>query len=72
MYPFFFFLIRPATTGQRALNTEAEMGIEFNNTSSEGTVPKADEVADTLVAAVTNSSNNFNLSVDSTTVKVVG
>lgn len=70
MYPFFF--IRPATTGQRAANTEAEMGIEFNNTASEGTVPRADEVAETLVNAVSNSSNNFNISVDTTTVKVIG
>lgn len=48
------------------------MGIEFNNTASEAPVPKADEVADTLVAAVTNTSNNFNLSVDSSSVKVIG
>lgn len=48
------------------------MGIEFNNTASEDTIPQADEVAQTLVTAVTNSSNNFSLSVDSSSVKVIG
>lgn len=70
MHP--FFLIRPATTLQRMQNTEAEMGIEFNNTASETSVPEADDVVITLVAAVSNSSNNFNVSVDTNTVTVIG
>lgn len=48
------------------------MGIEFNNTASEETVPNSEEVADTLVTAVSNTSNNFNLTIDSSSVKVVG
>lgn len=69
MYPFFN---RRASTGRRTENTEAEMGIEFNNTASENTIPKADEVAQTLITAVSNSSNNFSLGVDASSVKIIG
>lgn len=48
------------------------MGIEFNSTVPQEQIPQAGEVAQTLITAVSNSSNNFSLGVDTSTVKVVG
>lgn len=48
------------------------MGIEFNSTASQDQIPKPDAVAQTLISAASNSSNSFNISIDSSSVKVVG
>lgn len=55
----------------RASNTEAEVDVEFNNTASPEQIPQAEAVATTLVEAFSNSSNNFNLTVDTSSVAVV-
>ena len=55
----------------RASNTEAEVDVEFNNTASPEQIPKAAAVATTLVEAFTNSSSNFNLTVNTNSVTVV-
>lgn len=56
----------------RTTNTEAEVGIEFNSTASQEQIPKADAVAQTLISAATNSSNNFSISIEASSIKVVG
>ncbi|KAK2814598.1 hypothetical protein Q5P01_000114 [Channa striata] len=47
----------------RASNTEAVVGVQFNNTAPPADIPQADAVAKTLVDAVSNSNNTFNLTV---------
>lgn len=66
------FSYRAALTSRRADDTEAEVGIEFNNTASQDQIPQADVVAQTLVEAVSNPNNTFNLTIDTNSVKVVG
>lgn len=56
---------------RRADNTEAEVGLEFNNTASQ-TVPQTNDVAETLAVAATSNSSNISLPIDPQSVKVVG
>ena len=62
---------REAVGTARASNTEAEVDVEFNNTASSEQIPQAEVVATTLVEAFTNSSNNFNLTINASSVAVV-
>ncbi|XP_065806416.1 uncharacterized protein [Labrus bergylta] len=67
----FVLFFRPAVLRTRMSNTEAEIGVEFARNSSADQIPTTDTVASTLVEAVSNSSNNFSLSVDSTSIMIV-
>ncbi|XP_065806419.1 uncharacterized protein [Labrus bergylta] len=67
----FVLFFRPAVLRTRMSNTEAEIGVEFARNSSADLIPTSDTVASTLVEAVSNSSNNFSLSVDSTSIMIV-
>ncbi|KAM7377354.1 hypothetical protein PAMA_013917 [Pampus argenteus] len=51
-------------------NTQAEMGIEFNRTASPAEIPKATEVAQTLVDAVSNPNSTFNISIVASSVQL--
>ncbi|XP_022624556.1 cell wall integrity and stress response component 4-like [Seriola dumerili] len=52
-------------------NTEAEVGLEFNQTDTTAEIPQATAVAETLVEAVTNPNNTFNLTVEANSIQVV-
>lgn len=52
-------------------NTEVEVGIEFNQTASLAEIPRAEDVAKTLVDAVNNPNSTFNLSIDAASVAVI-
>ncbi|KAF1380584.1 hypothetical protein PFLUV_G00165390 [Perca fluviatilis] len=65
------FVIRFSQAITRIDNTVAEVGIEFNQTASPSEIPKADVVAQTLVEAVSNPNNTFNLTVDATSITVI-
>lgn len=67
-----YFIYRRALARTRVDNTEAEVGIEFNNTASQAQIPQADTVVQTLVNAVSNSSNTFNISIVASTITAVG
>ncbi|XP_042370213.1 uncharacterized protein LOC121964051 [Plectropomus leopardus] len=68
----FVIAFRPAAARERAVNTEAEVGVQFSETASSEEIPTSETVANTLVEAVTNPSNNFSLTIDPTSVQVVG
>lgn len=65
VFPFFF---RQAGTSTRASNTEAEVQVVFNNPITPAQIPDAKDVQRTLVEAVSNPNNTFNLSIDSESV----
>ena len=58
-------------TSTRTGNTEAEVGIEFNETASTEEVPVPGDVAQTLKVAVSNPNNTFNLTVDADSVEII-
>nr|XP_033962273.1 integumentary mucin C.1-like [Pseudochaenichthys georgianus] len=47
------------------------MGLEFNQTASPEEIPQADAVATTLEEAISNPNNNFNISVDVSSIQVI-
>lgn len=53
------------------VNTQAEVGIEFNQTASPEEIPTPNAVAETLQTAVSNPNNTFNLSIDATSVEII-
>ncbi|XP_044039224.1 flocculation protein FLO11-like [Siniperca chuatsi] len=55
----------------RMENTNAEVGLEFNNTASQDQIPQDDVVVDTLVQALSNPNNTFNLTVDTNTIEII-
>ena len=55
----------------RIENTLAEVGIEFNQTASPEEIPQANVVAETLVNAVSNPNNTFNLTIDANTIEAI-
>lgn len=65
----FVFSNRRAGSNTRVDNTEADVGVEFNSTAQ---VPQPSEVAQTLVDAVSNPNNTFNISIVRSSVKIVG
>ncbi|XP_019212025.1 uncharacterized threonine-rich GPI-anchored glycoprotein PJ4664.02 [Oreochromis niloticus] len=56
---------RASTTGN---NIEAEVQVVFNSTITPAQIPEAKDVQQTLVNAVSNPNNTFNLSIDNTSV----
>lgn len=62
---------RRVSSSSRTDNTEAEVGLEFNNTASQ-TVPQANDVAQTLAVAASSNSSNVSLPIDPQSIKVVG
>ncbi|XP_068588904.1 integumentary mucin C.1-like [Cebidichthys violaceus] len=67
----FVIVFRPAQARTRMTTTEAEIGIEFNQTALAAEIPQADVVAQTLVDAVSNPNNTFNLTFDPASIVVV-
>ncbi|KAK2899781.1 hypothetical protein Q8A73_012910 [Channa argus] len=53
----------------RASNTEAVVEVHFNNTAPPADIPQADAVAKTLVDAVSNPNNTFNITVEADSIK---
>ncbi|KAM8882668.1 uncharacterized protein ACB058_002351 [Synchiropus picturatus] len=63
---------RPAAGGAtRAVNTEAQVEVVFNNSAPASAIPTSDMVREAFVEAVTNSNNTFNLSVDAESIRIV-
>ncbi|XP_044197775.1 transcription initiation factor TFIID subunit 12-like isoform X2 [Thunnus albacares] len=62
---------RPAVARTRMENTEAEVGIEFNQTASAAEIPEATDVAQTLVESVSNPNNTFNLTVEADSIQII-
>ncbi|XP_042257260.1 cell wall protein DAN4-like [Thunnus maccoyii] len=52
-------------------NTEAEVGIEFNQTASAAEIPEATDVAQTLEESVSNPNNTFNLTVEANSIQII-
>ncbi|XP_071315252.1 uncharacterized protein [Trachinotus anak] len=52
-------------------NTEAEVGIEFNQTAPPAEIPQATDVANTLVEAVSNPNQTFNLTIEASSIQIV-
>ena len=65
------FWCRPAVARTRMENTEAEVGIEFNQTASAAEIPEATDVAQTLVESVSNPNNTFNLTVEANSIEII-
>ncbi|XP_029022901.2 mucin-2-like [Betta splendens] len=59
------------TTTTTETLTEVEVVVEFNDHAAPGQTPQASDVAKTLANAVSNPNNNFNLTVDPTTIQAV-
>nr|XP_040037497.1 interphotoreceptor matrix proteoglycan 2-like isoform X3 [Gasterosteus aculeatus aculeatus]XP_040037498.1 interphotoreceptor matrix proteoglycan 2-like isoform X4 [Gasterosteus aculeatus aculeatus] len=67
----FVIFFRPGPAVTRISTTEVEVGIEFNQTAPAAEIPRAEDVAKTLVDAVNNPNSTFNLSIDATSVTVI-
>ncbi|XP_054656619.1 mucin-2-like [Dunckerocampus dactyliophorus] len=52
-------------------NTQVEVELQFNNSVSSDQIPEADVVVDTLVQAVNNPNNTFNLTIDPDSIAVI-
>ncbi|KAI4808783.1 hypothetical protein KUCAC02_000828, partial [Chaenocephalus aceratus] len=61
----------PAVVRTRVGGTQVEMGLEFNQTASPEEIPQADAVATTLEKAISDPNNNFNISVDVSSIQVI-
>lgn len=53
------------------VNTEAEVGLEFNSTAQPDEIPQADDVVEALVDAVSNPNNTFNLTIEPNSIEVI-
>ncbi|XP_029382060.1 mucin-5AC-like [Echeneis naucrates] len=69
----FVILFRRAATRFRADNTEAEVGIEFNQTTAASGIPEPASVRQTLVEAVNNPNitSEFNLTVEADSIRTI-
>ncbi|XP_029587882.1 mucin-17 isoform X1 [Salmo trutta] len=66
----FLILCRPVPRLGQDPNTEVELELEFNATSTVP-VPKGSDIVDTLKEAVTNANSTFNFSVDLNSITVI-
>ncbi|XP_008433886.1 uncharacterized protein YBL113C-like [Poecilia reticulata] len=62
---------RPAFTRLRMNGTQAEVGIEFNNTIQAATIPKAEDVQATLMEAVNNPNITLNVTFDANSIQIL-
>ncbi|PWA27130.1 hypothetical protein CCH79_00011708, partial [Gambusia affinis] len=62
---------RPAITRLRMNGTEAEVGIEFSKTIPAATIPKAEEVQETLKEAVNNPNSTLNVTFDVNSIQII-
>ncbi|KAK2814597.1 hypothetical protein Q5P01_000113, partial [Channa striata] len=60
---------KEAMVKTRASETEAVVGVQFNDTAPPADIPHADAVAKTLRNAVSNSNNTFTLTVDASSIQ---
>ncbi|KAM9836696.1 uncharacterized protein ACBR49_019132 isoform 2-T2 [Aulostomus maculatus] len=67
----FIISFRAAASRARMPSTEAEVGLEFNDTVSPDEIPDSETVAETLVEAVNNPNNTFNLSIEADSIRVI-
>lgn len=68
---YLFFPYSQAGTRTRNGNTEAQMGLEFNNTASQNGAPAPNEVVNTLVEAVSNPNSTFNITIDRNSIETI-
>ncbi|KAM9718077.1 uncharacterized protein ACNS7B_021512 isoform 2-T2 [Menidia menidia] len=66
----FVIAFRPAAARTRMEQTEAEMGIEFNKSTPIVEIPKQEDVQEVLIKAVNTSSNEFNITIESDSIKI--
>lgn len=61
-----------STVSTREDGTQAEVGIVFNRTTPAAQLPQNKVVAETLIEAVNNPNNTFNVSINPETVTTLG
>jgi hypothetical protein len=66
----FLTLCRPVPRLGQDPNTEVDLELEFNATSTVP-IPKDSDIVETLKEAVTNPNSNFNLSLDLNSITVI-
>jgi hypothetical protein len=66
----FLTLCRPVPRLGQDPNTEVDLELEFNATSTVP-IPKGSDIVETLKEAVTNPNSNFNLSLDLNSITVI-
>ncbi len=67
----FLTLCRPVPRLGQDPNTEVDLELEFNATSTVP-IPKGSDIVETLKEALTNPNSNFNLSLDLNSITVIG
>ena len=67
-----FFGCSPAPGNGSINNTAAEVRLQFNSSVAPEQLPTPDDVEQTLVDAVSNPNNTFNVSIQPNSVQVLG
>ncbi|MEQ2165751.1 hypothetical protein GOODEAATRI_020395, partial [Goodea atripinnis] len=62
---------RPAIARLRMNGTEAEVGVEFNQSTPAENIPKAEAVLEALVQAVSNPNITLNISFEVESIQVI-
>ncbi|XP_069544809.1 mucin-1-like [Brachyistius frenatus] len=64
-------VFRPVPNQARAAGTQADVGVEFNQTTPVAQLPQQTDVSEAIINAVRNSSANFNVSINPDTLQVI-